>query len=207
MKVMKYFWPYASISRQQISECMISNIVELLLAPFSDLLVCLPLMHSTQVSKWVNSKVLSTRSFTNLLILSMHDFSFQATSENWSNLLYVSLLFTGETPGCLLNVSLGRYLGLVFVLLLILQKCTLTQFHYQSPFLLKTHGPQFIDWPLIVMHVIGDFERSILFRESVQNIVHKERLRHLNLESQPLGSSTEPLYLSFSWCAHTHLSH
>ena len=50
---------------------IISNRSELLLAPFFDLLVCLPLMQSIQVSKSVKSKVLSTPSFTNLLILSM----------------------------------------------------------------------------------------------------------------------------------------
>ena len=71
MKVMKYFGPYESMFGLQISVCMISNMVELLLAPFFDLLVCLPLMQSTQLSKLVKSKVLSTLSFTNLLILSM----------------------------------------------------------------------------------------------------------------------------------------
>jgi len=44
---------------------------ELLLAPFLDFLVCLPLMQSTKVSKSAKSKVLSTSSLTNHLILSM----------------------------------------------------------------------------------------------------------------------------------------
>ena len=69
MKEMKYFGPYTSMSGQQIYECMISNMSVLLLAPFLDLFVCFPLMQSTQVWKSVKSKVLSTPSFSNLLIL------------------------------------------------------------------------------------------------------------------------------------------
>ena len=54
---------------EQISVCMIFNRFEFLFAPFLDLLVCLPLMQSTQVSKSVKSKALSTHLFTNLLVL------------------------------------------------------------------------------------------------------------------------------------------
>ena len=68
---MKYFGLFASMSGQHMSVCMISNKLELLFAPFLDLLVCLPLMQSTQVSKSAKSKVLSTPSFTNHLILSI----------------------------------------------------------------------------------------------------------------------------------------
>ena len=68
---MKYFGPYTSMSGQQTSEYMISNTYVLLLAPFLDLLIWFSLMQSTQVWKLVKSKVLSTSSFTNLLILYM----------------------------------------------------------------------------------------------------------------------------------------
>ena len=71
MKEMKYFRPYMSICVQQIFECMITNMFVLLVTLFLDLLVCFPLIQSTQVSKSVKSKVLSTPSFTNLLILYM----------------------------------------------------------------------------------------------------------------------------------------
>lgn len=64
----KVVWPYKSIFGQHIFECMISNMVEFLLAPFFEFYVCLTLMKSIQVSKFVKSKVLSTLLFTNLLI-------------------------------------------------------------------------------------------------------------------------------------------
>src|ERR1044072_775847 len=71
MKVIKYFGLLTSISGQQISVCIISNRFELLLASISDLLVCLPLIQFTQVSKSAKSKALSTFSLTNRLILPM----------------------------------------------------------------------------------------------------------------------------------------
>ena len=37
------------------------------------------------------------------------------------------------------------------------------------------------------MHVVGDLERSVLFWESVQNVVHKERFRHIHLQLLQLG--------------------
>ena len=71
MKVIKYFGLFAFMSGQQMSVCIISNRFVLLFAPFLDLLVCLPLMQFTQVSKSAKSKVLSTPSLTNFFILSM----------------------------------------------------------------------------------------------------------------------------------------
>ena len=69
MKVMKYFGSLLSMSRQQMSVCMIYNEFLLVVEPFLDLLVCFPLMQSKHVSKSVKSRKLSTPSFTNLLIL------------------------------------------------------------------------------------------------------------------------------------------
>ena len=71
MKEMKYFEPYKSMCGLQMSKCMISNMFVLLFSHFFDFLVCFPLIQSTQVSKSVKSKVLSTPSFTSILILSI----------------------------------------------------------------------------------------------------------------------------------------
>ena len=93
-------------------------------------------------------------------------------------LLHVSLLFTEETLGIFLNTTLGRYFafslqfGLIFALSMRCQHCTFTLFHHQSPFLLNTHGHEFINWPFILMCVVRDFEGSILMRECVQDVVH-----------------------------------
>ena len=59
------------MSGQQISVSMISNVCEIFFAPFLDLLVCLPLTKSIQVSKLAKFKALSTHLFTNLLIISI----------------------------------------------------------------------------------------------------------------------------------------
>jgi hypothetical protein len=68
---MKYLWSCESMSRLHISLWMISNMSELLLALLFNLLVCFPLMQSTQVLKLVKWRLLNISSFTNILILSM----------------------------------------------------------------------------------------------------------------------------------------
>ena len=52
-----------------MSVCMNPNKCSLLVAPFLDLLVYLPFMQPTKVSKSVKFRALSTPSFTSLLIL------------------------------------------------------------------------------------------------------------------------------------------
>jgi len=68
--------------------------LELLLAPFLDMLVCLPLMQSTQVLKSAKFRVLSTPSFPNLLILSMEIVGFPLQL-----LFYPSFLHTNMFKG------------------------------------------------------------------------------------------------------------
>ena len=123
-------------------------------------------------------------------------------------LLNVCLLFTKESLGFLLYVSLGKtyafpfVFGLVFILSLVCQNCTLSQFHQQSFLLLDTHGHQCIDGPFILMHVVGYFERSVLLRESVQDVVHKKSFRHIHLQVLQLGR-----YISHLHYVLTHTLH
>ena len=73
------FWSNKRQNPSDQSVCMISKISEVLLALcFLVMLVCFPLMQSTQISKSIKSRASRTPSFANLLILSI---------EIWHNLL------------------------------------------------------------------------------------------------------------------------
>ena len=125
---------------------------------------------------------------------------FETNARDWITFLYepllklgaillnVSFLFTEETLGLLLYVSLVRNLvfpfvfGSVLVLSLVCQEGTLSQLHQQSSLLLDTCGPQFMDCPFVFMRVVGDLKRFVLLRKSVQNVVQKEIFGHIYLQ-------------------------
>ena len=124
-------------------------------------------------------------------------------------LLHMSLLLAEETLRFLLDFNLERYLavpflfGLILVLSLCCHKCTLSQFYYQSPFLLDKYGEKFINWPLLLMFVVRDFEGSILLWKSVQYIVQLGKIQHLNFKSFQLSHNFPYLNDVLTHTSHT----